>query len=41
MFGYPVNLTYKGNSTFKTSWGACVTILIVTAFIWALIGIAH
>ena len=41
MFGYPVSLTYKGSPTFRTSWGACVTILAVLAFIWALIGIAH
>ena len=41
MFGYPVTLTYKGKPTFRTSWGACVTILVVLTFIWALIGIAH
>ena len=41
MFGYPVTLTYKGKTTFRTSWGACVTLLTCLAFIWIIIGIAY
>ena len=29
MFGYPIQLTYQGESEFKTKTGGCISILII------------
>ena len=40
VFGYPITLTYKGRNTFRTSWGACVTLLACIALLWVIVAIA-
>jgi len=36
MFGHPVNLTFKGSETYKTTWGACVSLLVSLVFLYVI-----
>lgn len=39
LFGKPITLNYKGRNSFKTPWGACVTILAAMVFLWIFLAI--
>ena len=39
MFSSPITLTYKGKSTFRTTWGACVSIITSLVLIWIVVGL--